>query len=73
MVGVAKILGVSYRYYESIFEESGLPAMVKKYGDWFTHDGAPRAKIFARNHTDVRDMQSLIELMRLEEYQSLLL
>ena len=39
-------------------------AMAEKYGDWFTHSGSPRAKIFARNHTSVVDMESLVKLMR---------
>ena len=38
--------------------------MAEKYGDWFTHSGSPRAKIFARNHSSVTDMESFIKLMR---------
>ena len=35
-----------------------------KYGDMFSHDRCPRARIFARNHTNVHDMESMIALMR---------
>lgn len=43
---------------------SGTGELAKKYGDWFTWDKAPRAKIFARNHIYVTDMQTLMELMK---------
>ena len=41
-----------------------MPALVEKYGDWFTWSGAPRSKMFARNSSDVTDLQSMIALMR---------
>ena len=43
---------------------SGSGDLVKKYGDWFSWDGAPRAKILARDHGHVTDMDSLIALMK---------
>jgi hypothetical protein len=43
---------------------SGVPQLVAKYGDWFTHDKTPRALIFARNQSDVTDMTSMYKLMR---------
>ena len=43
---------------------SGIPQLVAKYGDWFTHDKTPRALIFARNQTEVTDMTSMYKLMR---------
>ena len=52
-----------HRFYEDIFKMSGNMDLVKKYGDWFSWDGAPRAKIFARDHSKVKDIPSLIELM----------
>lgn len=37
-------------YYKDIFNMSGSPANVKKFGDWFTYDKTPRALIFKRDH-----------------------
>lgn len=52
------------RYFEEIFNASGNPELVKKYGDWFTYDKNPRAQIFRRNQTLVRDLDSMVRLMR---------
>ena len=38
--------------------------MVEQYGDAFSYQQCPRAKIFARNHSDVSDLSSMIKLMR---------
>lgn len=51
-------------YYPDIFNKGGFREMAEKYGDWFTYKGAPRAKIFARNHSMVTDLSSMIALMR---------
>ena len=52
------------RYYSNIFQESGFAEMAAKYGSWFTWNGSPRALIYARNHSLVTDMESMIRLMR---------
>ena len=52
-----------FSYFKDIYEISGTADLAKKYGDWFTWEGAPRAKIFARNHSDVTDLKSLMQLM----------
>ena len=43
---------------------SGTDEMAAKYGDWFDWYRCPRAKIFSRNHSDVTDLDSLVDLMR---------
>ena len=45
---------------------SGLPALVARYGPWFSYDGSPRAQIFRRNHSLVHDLDSMMRLMRCE-------
>ncbi|XP_063000420.1 putative phospholipase B-like 2 [Elgaria multicarinata webbii] len=55
-------------YFKEIFNASGLPPLVEKYGDWFTYDKNPRAQIFRRNQTLVRDMDSMIRLMRFNDF-----
>ncbi|KAG6932267.1 phospholipase B domain containing 2 [Chelydra serpentina] len=55
-------------YFEQIFNASGQLELVQKYGDWFTYDKSPRAQIFRRNQTLVRDMDSMIRLMRFNDF-----
>ncbi|NXX76591.1 PLBLB protein, partial [Urocolius indicus] len=55
-------------YFEEISNASGIPELVRKYGDWFTYDKNPRAQIFRRNQTLVRDLDSMIRLMRSNNY-----
>lgn len=52
------------RYFESVFNASGLQALVAQYGDWFSYDGSPRARIFRRNQSLVHDLDSMLRLMR---------
>ncbi len=40
-------------FYPELFELTGAPELVEKYGDWFTHDKTPRAKIMERDHGKV--------------------
>ena len=40
-------------YYNETVEATGTPAMVEKYGDWFTYERTPRAKIFRREQSKV--------------------
>ncbi|KAM9281001.1 putative phospholipase B-like 2 isoform 2-T2 [Morus bassanus] len=55
-------------YFEEIFNASGNPELVKKYGDWFTYNKNPRAQIFRRNQTLVHDLDSMVRLMRSNNY-----
>ncbi len=41
-------------FYPEIFRLSGAPSLVEQFGDWFTHDRTPRAKIFRRDHDKVK-------------------
>ncbi|KAK3862560.1 hypothetical protein Pcinc_031586 [Petrolisthes cinctipes] len=56
-------------YYPNMFNMSGAPAMVKKFGDWFTYDKTPRALIFKRDHTSVKNIHTMINLMRYNNYK----
>lgn len=60
---------VMCRYFEQIFNASGCNELVEKYGSWFTLDRNPRAQIFKRDHTTVKDLDSMIRLMRLNVSQ----
>ncbi|XP_007468655.1 PREDICTED: putative phospholipase B-like 2 [Lipotes vexillifer] len=54
--------------FESVFNASGLPALVAHFGDWFSYDGSPRAQIFRRNQSLVHDLHSMIRLMRYNDF-----
>ncbi|XP_065746239.1 putative phospholipase B-like 2 isoform X2 [Phocoena phocoena] len=54
--------------FESVFNASGLPALVAHFGDWFSYDGSPRAQIFRRNQSLVHDLNSMIRLMRYNDF-----
>lgn len=53
-----------HRYYVDIFNASGCNELVEKFGPWFSLDDNPRAQIFRRNQTTVKDMDSMVRLMR---------
>ncbi|KAK8788239.1 hypothetical protein V5799_021987 [Amblyomma americanum] len=55
-------------YFEEIFEISGQPELVEEYGDYYSYDKAPRANIFRRDHVKVHDMDSMMALMRYNDY-----
>ncbi|XP_033098666.1 putative phospholipase B-like 2 [Anneissia japonica] len=57
-------------YFEEIFNTSGCRENVEKYGDWFTYDKSPRANIFRRDQVKVKDMESMIRLMRYNNFKS---
>ena len=38
----------------------GFAQLADQYGPWFTHSGSPRAKIFARDHHKITDIDSMI-------------
>ena len=40
-------------FYREIFEKSGTQKMVDEFGDWFSYEETPRAKIFKRDHPKV--------------------
>ncbi|XP_059156193.1 putative phospholipase B-like 1 [Physella acuta] len=44
--------------------------MVQKYGDWFTYDKNPRALIFKRDVTNVRDLTTMTKLMRYNNFMN---
>lgn len=46
-------------FYPEIQELVGQNAMIKQYGDWFTHDKTARAKIYGRDHVKVNTSESI--------------
>ncbi|XP_068748317.1 putative phospholipase B-like 2 [Montipora capricornis] len=56
-------------FFPYIFNMSGGTENVKKFGSWFSYEGSPRAQIFKRDHHKVVDMNSMMKLMRYNDYQ----
>lgn len=52
------------RFFETVFNASGMQALVAQYGDWFSYTKNPRAQIFRRDQPLVEDMDSMLRLMR---------
>ncbi|XP_051762699.1 putative phospholipase B-like 2 [Ctenopharyngodon idella] len=55
-------------YFEEVFNASGGQELVQKYGSWFSFSENPRAQIFRRNQTLVTDIESMVRLMRYNNY-----
>uniref|UniRef100_A0A667YE30 Phospholipase B-like n=1 Tax=Myripristis murdjan TaxID=586833 RepID=A0A667YE30_9TELE len=43
--------------------------LVEKFGSWFSLDQNPRAQIFRRNQTAVKDLDSMVRLMRYNNFK----
>ncbi|KAK7934079.1 hypothetical protein WMY93_004975 [Mugilogobius chulae] len=56
-------------YYTKIFNASGCNELVDKFGPWFSFDKNPRAQIFRRNQTAVKDIESMVRLMRYNNFK----
>ncbi|KAI2661049.1 hypothetical protein H4Q32_030073 [Labeo rohita] len=56
-------------YFEKVFNASGGQELVQKYGSWFSFTDNPRAQIFRRNQTLVTDIESMVRLMRYNNYK----
>jgi len=50
--------------FPQIFNLSGGQGPAEQYGDWWTYDNAPRAKIFKRDHSNITDIEGMVKLMR---------
>ncbi|KAK2850385.1 hypothetical protein Q7C36_009168 [Tachysurus vachellii] len=57
-------------YFDEVFNASGGQDLVKKYGLWFSFSDNPRAKIFRRNQSLITDMESMMRLMRYNDFKN---
>lgn len=55
-------------YFEYIFNISGYLQKEKEFGDWYSHSNNPRALIFKREHVNVTEVNSLMALLRYNNY-----
>jgi len=57
-------------FYNATFSRSGAADEVLKHGDWFSHSKTNRALIFARDQSKVTDLESMMQLMRYNDFES---
>ncbi|XP_041349261.1 putative phospholipase B-like 2 [Gigantopelta aegis] len=55
-------------YFPDVYNMSGLPAKFDNFGDHFSHDNCPRAKIIKRDQSKITGRKSLYEFMRYNDY-----
>ena len=56
--------------YPEIQRLVGADAKIREHGDWFTHDRTARAKIFRRDHASIKDLYTLMSLMRYNDFEN---
>ncbi|XP_040576253.1 putative phospholipase B-like 2 [Lepeophtheirus salmonis] len=73
VTGVLKKIGYwpSYNspYFKDIFNMSGGPEAVAKFGNWFSYEKTPRALIFKRDAPKVHNMGSMMKIMRYNDFR----
>ena len=57
-------------FYPEVFKLSGAQEKLEKHGSWFSYSETPRAQIMARDQGNVVDEESMISLMRYNNFQS---
>ncbi|XP_077358170.1 phospholipase B-like 1 [Festucalex cinctus] len=56
-------------FHQNIYKLSGYDHMWQEYGEDFSYDLCPRAKIFRRDQAEVQDLDSLKHIMRFNDYK----
>ncbi|KAJ7992604.1 hypothetical protein DPEC_G00280410 [Dallia pectoralis] len=57
-------------FHSRIYNLSGYGEMWEEYGEDFSYDLCPRAKIFRRDQAEVKDLNSLKHIMRYNDYKN---
>ena len=57
-------------FYPEIFETIGGSDMVDKYGSYFSHQNTTRSKMFDRDHVKIKNFDSLMKLMRYNDFEN---
>ncbi|KAF8563287.1 hypothetical protein P879_10488, partial [Paragonimus westermani] len=56
-------------YFPLIYNASGVPGKVAKYGDWYDYEKTARAQMFRRDHSSVKDLATMHKLMRYNNFK----
>eukprot|EP00941_MAST-03F_sp_MAST-3F-sp1_P001743 g1743.t1 len=57
-------------FYTEVFERSGYQKLVEKFGESWTYQLAPRAKIFRRDNSSVQTLEKLKQILRYNDYKT---
>ncbi|KAK7175517.1 hypothetical protein R3I93_002435 [Phoxinus phoxinus] len=57
-------------FHRKVYDLSGYEQMWKQYGEDFSYDLCPRAKIFRRDQSSVNDLTTLKHIMRYNDYKN---
>ena len=57
-------------FFDEIYTLSGSRRKAEREGDFWSYERSPRAQIFKRDNSKVEDMESMIELMRSNNYMT---
>lgn len=57
-------------YYPYVYNITGTYDAFEKYGSFFSYDESPRASIFRRDQSKVVDLQSMINMMRYNDFKN---
>ena len=56
-------------FFPEVWTRAGYGIMYDKFGDHYSHDLSPRAKVFRRDHAKVLDRESFKTLMRYNDWR----
>jgi hypothetical protein len=57
-------------YFRDVYNAGGYQDLKQKYGHYFSYERCPRAQIFRRDHHKVNDLNSLMQLMRSNDFKN---
>ncbi|KAH7940817.1 hypothetical protein HPB49_006198 [Dermacentor silvarum] len=57
-------------YFPEIFKMTLQPENVEKYGDYYSYENSPRAKMFQRDNGNLTDMDSVVAYLRYNDYKN---
>uniref|UniRef100_A0A915IWP2 Phospholipase B-like n=1 Tax=Romanomermis culicivorax TaxID=13658 RepID=A0A915IWP2_ROMCU len=57
-------------YFDNVYNYTASWLRYRQYGDWFSYEKCPRARIFQRDTKNVTDFESMVYLMRSNNYMS---
>ncbi|KAL3191978.1 hypothetical protein MRX96_018098, partial [Rhipicephalus microplus] len=62
--------GYNVAFFPETFEMTAQPETVKKYGDLYTYDKCPRARMFQRDNDNLTDVDSVLTYLRYNDYKN---
>ncbi|XP_077523111.1 putative phospholipase B-like 2 [Amblyomma americanum] len=57
-------------YFDDIYRATGQPPKLEKYGDFYSYENCPRARMFRRDQAKLTDMDSIVKYMNYNDYKN---